>query len=171
MKYVSAANLALEKKHYEEATAYVRDALDEVQGRFGAEHEGLAIALREVALYQCTKEGGIPKGKELLHVAERIMVAAGREFPPSKGSNGGSLLLRRVEANYSDEARAAGLKGTVIVYGSIDPEGHPRFLKIEHRLGLGLDEQAIKAVQQWQFQPATKNCEPVWGEFQAEVKF
>lgn len=64
-------------------------------------------------------------------------------------------LLTRADPDYSEEARVAELEGTVIVRaaGGADPRGHPEDLRVDRSLGLGLDEQASLAVQQWRFKP------------------
>jgi TonB family protein len=47
----------------------------------------------------------------------------------------------------------------------------PRNLKVQRALGKGLDENALAAVQQWRFQPATKDGNPVAVFLTAEVSF
>jgi TonB family protein len=60
-------------------------------------------------------------------------------------------LQRKVNPEYSAEARAAGLQGSVILDIEIAPDGHTQDPRIIHSLGMGLDEKAIEAVKQWQF--------------------
>ena len=43
----------------------------------------------------------------------------------------------------------------------VGPDGKPRDIRIQRGLGMGLDQKAIEAVQQWRFQPATKDGRPV----------
>ncbi len=54
---------------------------------------------------------------------------------------------------YSDEARLAGLEGTVQVMATIAADGTPSNLYVTKPLGLGLDEKALEAVAQWRFTP------------------
>ncbi len=67
-------------------------------------------------------------------------------------------LLTRYEPEYSEEAQLAELEGTVIVTvaGGADQSGRPEELRVTQSLGLGLDEKALLAVQQWRFKPNTK---------------
>ncbi len=58
------------------------------------------------------------------------------------------------DPEYSDEARAAGLEGTVFVSADVGPDGTPFQLRVKSALGLGLDEKAIEAVSHWQFAAA-----------------
>ncbi|MBZ5631569.1 MAG: TonB family protein [Acidobacteriia bacterium] len=66
-------------------------------------------------------------------------------------------LLSRTDPEYSAEARLAELEGTVVVTGVVDESEYPRDLRVTQSLGLGLDEKAIEAVQQWRFRPDTKS--------------
>jgi TonB family protein len=68
-----------------------------------------------------------------------------------------SALLSRTDPEYSEEARLAELEGTVIVSGSAGEDGRPMDLRVTQSLGLGLDEKALEAVQQWRFKPDTKS--------------
>ncbi|MDQ6758247.1 MAG: energy transducer TonB, partial [Acidobacteriota bacterium] len=70
-------------------------------------------------------------------------------------------LLHRVEPEYSDDARAARLTGTEVLYVEIGPDGRAHNPFVVRGLGLGLDENGIDAVSQWQFQPGTKDGQPV----------
>jgi TonB family protein len=70
--------------------------------------------------------------------------------------------IQRVEPEYSDEARAAGLEGTVHVSLNIAPDGTAINEKVLSPLGLGLDEKAIECVRQWRFAlPAIQTLDPV----------
>ena len=70
-------------------------------------------------------------------------------------------LLQKVEPEYTDEARAAKLAGTVIVSVVIGIDGVAHDVQVVRGLGLGLDENSIAAVSQWRFQPGTKDSQPV----------
>jgi TonB family protein len=80
-------------------------------------------------------------------------------------------LLRKMEPEYSEAARSAKLEGTVVLYVTVQPDGSATPIRVLKSLGMGLDEKAIEAVQQWQFKPATKNGEPVAVVATIEVNF
>lgn len=61
--------------------------------------------------------------------------------------------LPGVEPRYSEEARVAGIEGTVLVTGKLGPDGLLHDLRVSRALGLGLDERALKAAAQWRFEP------------------
>ena len=71
------------------------------------------------------------------------------------------VALYKPEPEYSDDARRAHLMGEVLVQLIIDETGHTRDFKIVRSLGLGLDEEALKAVAKWRFKPAMKDGKPV----------
>lgn len=60
------------------------------------------------------------------------------------------------EAIYSEEARIAGLEGTVLLAGTIDENGRPQQMKVVNGIGLGLDEKALESIQESLFAPATQ---------------
>jgi len=53
----------------------------------------------------------------------------------------------------------------------VDAAGRPRDIKVVRGLGLGLDAQALAAVQKWRFHPALKDGKPVDVEISVEVEF
>lgn len=71
------------------------------------------------------------------------------------------VALYKPEPEYSDEARRARLSGEVLVQLIIDENGRTRDFKVVRSLGLGLDEEALKAVKKWRFKPAMKDGKPV----------
>ncbi len=70
-------------------------------------------------------------------------------------------LVRKVEPEYTQEARTAKLQGTVQLLVTIREDGSPTDFQVTQGLGLGLDQKAIDAVRQWQFKPGTKEGIPV----------
>lgn len=72
---------------------------------------------------------------------------------------------------YSPEARAAKYQGTVVLWAIIDADGHPRNLRVQQSLGMGLDEKAVEAVRMWRFHPATKDGHAVAVDIEVEVNF
>ncbi len=64
-------------------------------------------------------------------------------------------LRAKVNPQYSPEARAAGLQGTVLLSLDVKPDGAAENVRIRRGLGLGLDEEALKAVKQWRYEPTS----------------
>lgn len=85
--------------------------------------------------------------------------------------SGPARLHRKVEPEYSEEARQAQLEGTVLLKAMVGADGKASDLQVLRGLGLGLDEKAVAAVSAWQFDPATKHGEAVDSTVQIEVNF
>ena len=81
------------------------------------------------------------------------------------------LVLSAVDPEYTDEARRAKFTGIVVVALVVDPSGMPQRVHVIRRLGMGLDEKAIQAVQQYRFKPAEYQGRPVPVEVNIEVNF
>jgi TonB family protein len=81
------------------------------------------------------------------------------------------ILVKKVEPEYSEEARKAKFQGTVVLSIIVDEAGMPRQIRVARALGLGLDEKAIEAVQKWRFRPAYKDGKPVAVYATVEVNF
>jgi TonB family protein len=80
-------------------------------------------------------------------------------------------LLSRTEPEYSMEAQKARQQGTVVLMIIVDEQGLPQDVRVIRRLGFGLDEKAVEAVQRWRFRPAMKDGRPVKVEATIEVNF
>lgn len=74
------------------------------------------------------------------------------------GVNGVSLpsCIYCPTPEYTDKARAAKLNGSVVVQAVVTADGRAENISVVkgHELGLGLDENAIRAVAEWRFKPA-----------------
>jgi TonB family protein len=70
-------------------------------------------------------------------------------------------LLREVKAGYTDDARRRGIEGEVVLEIVIRRDGSVGDVKVRRGLDRGLDQQAIAAVRQWRFAPATRRGAPV----------
>jgi TonB family protein len=81
------------------------------------------------------------------------------------------VLEKTSEPQYTDQARAAKLEGTVgltIVVGT-DQRAHD--IKITKSLDPGLDRNAIESIMTWRFQPGTKNGKPVAVQARIDVNY
>jgi TonB family protein len=80
-------------------------------------------------------------------------------------------IVRRVQPSYTQEARLARVQGIVLVEFVVDEDGRAEDIAVLSGLGRGLDEQAIRAVSQWEFRPGTKEGQPVKVEMTEEIVF
>lgn len=81
------------------------------------------------------------------------------------------IVLKKVDPQYSEEARKAKVAGDVLLSVVIGIDGKAHAITVTKSLGMGLDEKAIEAVQQWTFRPATRDGQPVPVSATIEVTF
>jgi TonB family protein len=62
---------------------------------------------------------------------------------------------------YTELARRARVTGVVIVEAIVDEQGNVTNMRVLKGLPMGLDRQAVEAVQTWKFKPATLSGKPV----------
>ena len=80
-------------------------------------------------------------------------------------------LTHGPDPQYSEEARHAGYQGTVVLWLVVDATGLPQNIRVQRALGMGLDEEAVKAVKRWRFKPAMRDGKPVPVMINVEVNF
>jgi TonB family protein len=91
-----------------------------------------------------------------------VVQMTARPAPDPVGNFGISpaVVFRGTDPSYTEEARTAGLQGTVQVSFMIGEDGVPQDLRVISPLGRGLDEKAMESVSQWRFQPVVLNGRP-----------
>ena len=94
----------------------------------------------------------------------------GNAYKPGGGVSAPSVL-RKVEPEYSEEARQAKFQGTVILSVVVDERGNARDIRVLQPLGLGLDQKAVEAVEKWKFRAGMKDGRPVAVQAIIEVNF
>ena len=75
------------------------------------------------------------------------------------------------DPDYSEAARRDKFKGSNVLGLIVGPDGRPRDIWIVRGSGEGLDEKSIEAVEQWRFEPPTKDGEPVAVFLNVETTF
>ena len=81
------------------------------------------------------------------------------------------IAIYTPDPEFSEEARKAKFSGNVVVSLIVDKDGKPRNVHVLRGVGMGLDEKAVEAVQQYKFKPALKNGTPVAVYLNVEVNF
>jgi len=91
------------------------------------------------------------------------------------GKDGVSLprVISRVDPEYPTAAMTAKIEGIVILKIVIQPDGHADHITVTKSLDnrYGLDDEAVKATEQWLFEPARKDGNPVAVWAQVELEF
>ena|SRR5215472_9301141 len=99
-------------------------------------------------------------------------------FEPSEKSAvhvGGSVkpptLIHTYNPTFTDLANTQKFTGNVKLYLWFDSDGKVSHVSVAKPAGLGLDEAAIAAVKQYQFEPATQNGNAVTVDLYLDVSF
>ena len=79
-------------------------------------------------------------------------------------------LIKQVDPIYPEEARKAGVEGTVIFEATTDIYGRIQGYKVLKSIPL-LDQAAIDALKQWVYEPAILNGKPISVSFMVTVRF
>lgn len=101
-------------------------------------------------------ENFTPEEKSAMHVGGEVK-------PPT--------LIRTYNPAFTDLANAQKFTGNVKLYLWFDSDGKVSHVSVAQPAGLGLDEAAIAAVQQYQFEPATLNGNAVTVDLYLDVSF
>ena len=80
-------------------------------------------------------------------------------------------VLQKTDPAYTDEANAAKIEGTVLLSAVIGQDGVARDIAVVRSLNPGLDNNAVNALQNWKFQPGTKDGSAVSVKATIEVNF
>jgi protein TonB len=81
------------------------------------------------------------------------------------------MLVKKVQPEYPALAKAAKVQGDVVLIAVIDTQGVLRATSILKPLGMGMEESAMEAVNQWRYRPYTVNGEPVEVETLITVRY
>lgn len=80
-------------------------------------------------------------------------------------------LIHSVQPEFTDEARQAKYTGVVEIQLIVDSYGNPQNIQVVKHLGMGLDQKAVEAVQQYKFHPAMYQGHPVPVRLVVDVDF
>jgi TonB family protein len=81
-------------------------------------------------------------------------IAKSGPFRPGEDGVGFPTCVHCPDPAPSEEARAAGVVGTVSLRIIVETDGRAADIQVVKGLGYGLDELAVRAVQAWRFKPA-----------------
>jgi TonB family protein len=124
-----------------------RSAIPVLDALYGPHNLAIETALQNCAIWEGTPR---PAGVQQFH-----------GFEPSEPGLTRPKLLSKVEPAFSEQARQARYDGTVLLKILVSAQGTVDQVSVVDPLGLGLDEEAIKAVKQWKFKPGFKDGTPV----------
>ena len=131
-----------------------------ISGTLSNESGGLTVTVKAFGVKSSEQ---ISKLETSVPLSDDLMALIGNReedefaFLAKSGKNGYSnpICIRCTPAHFSAEATTRKFTGTVLLEATIDEEGKVKDIRITKGLPFGLTEQAIKAVQEWRFKPAT----------------
>jgi periplasmic protein TonB len=119
--------------------------------------EDIEIGSTEID-FQAQIEAPPPPPKETKHIEEEpTYFVAVEEMPEPIGG----IAAIQSKIVYPEIAKRAGVEGRVHVLAFVDENGNVTKAQILKGLGAGLDEAAVKAVQQTKFKPGKQRGKPV----------
>lgn len=80
-------------------------------------------------------------------------------------------VIHTVPVEYTPEARAAKIQGAVVVRLMVNQQGLPENVRVVRGLDPGLDRNAIASVNQYRFEPAMQDGQPVEKAVSIEVQY
>ncbi len=93
-----------------------------------------------------------------------------RVYKPGDGVTA-PVLVKDVKPQYTSDAKDAKIQGTVVLECVVKTDGTVGEIKVTRALEPGLDEEAVKALRQWRFEPGTKDGKPVPVRITLEMTF
>ena len=93
-----------------------------------------------------------------------------RVYKPGEGVTA-PVLVKEVKPRYTSDAKDAKIQGVVTLECVVNADGSISDVEVTKSLEAGLDEEAIKAVKQWRFEPGKKDGKPVPVRITLEMTF
>jgi TonB family protein len=159
-----------------EADSLYRGALAAAEPDSAAQATALDFYAQYLNTYDRAGEAGVLQIRaKAIHMARATalspVLASWSQAVRVGGGVTAPSLLYKLEPEYSEEARAAKLQGTVLLKIVVDTDGMAKDIQVLKSQGLGLDEQAVIAVTHWKFKPGMKDGAPVPVQAQIEINF
>jgi len=140
--------------------------------------KGLGFGLDEVALaavqeweFSPATQNGIPVSvvaeidvQFSLRIANALRRGPGKIVTPP-------TVRSRVEPQYTEEARAARLNGTVVLEAVVETDGTVDVVRVVRGLPYGLTDSAINTIKQWKFRPGNKDGHDVDMVLNIDINF
>jgi TonB family protein len=150
------------------------DILDRAGSAVTESDTALALELEALALTDIGQRAldATPLKERALKVRNGI-IRPSVTGPVSKLGNGiqGPQIIFKREPGYNNLARMLKVQGTVVLQLVITSDGTPYAFQLLRSLGFGLDEEAVRVVQEWRFRPATKDGNAIAVYVNIEVNF
>jgi TonB family protein len=117
---------------------------------------GSSAAASAPSSINSTQQSAIQNDAKLMHVGGAVK-------PPR--------LIHSVDPTFNNVARGLLYSGKVLIQFEVTQDGKVTNMSLVQPLGMGLDESALTAVQQYIFSPATMDGKPVSVEINVQINF
>lgn len=161
---------------YDCATKRVRDlSLERPEKNKKAQYDQISTEDQNVSIEM--QLGSNSDEKSVLELMDKLF----RQSDPVLGPDGeirsaglgtsAPVMVHTPDPAYSEEARAAGYEGTVVLSVVVGVDGLVHNARVVQALGKGLDKKAIEALKKWRFKPGTMCGSPVPVQVDVEITF
>ncbi len=106
-----------------------------------------------------------------LHAPIPLQGAGAQQIYHVGGDVSAPQLIFAPNPEFTEEAKRVKYQGACVITTIVDAEGNPQRVQIVRHLGMGLDQKAVDAVEQYKFEPAMLHGKPVAVEVNIEVNF
>lgn len=138
----------------------------------------LMVVLAPLAGATAQAQGGkvsaqIPDPVALARKAQQarlVTFAQGAATPATPGVSA-PTLVSQVHPKYTPAAMKAGIQGRVVLFAVVGEDGQVKRSLVDSPLDPDLDQQALDALAQWRFRPATRDGRPVEVAVAVEMEF
>jgi TonB family protein len=96
-------------------------------------------------------------------VTETVYNVGGDVKPPR--------VVHRVMPEFTEKSREQHIEGSVVLVTVVTSKGEAHQIRVQKSLDKELDQKAIEALRQWQFQPGEKDNKPVATRVSIEIRF
>ena len=102
-----------------------------------------------------------------------VLSTIGAQLSAQRAGVTSPVLVKDVKPQYTQAAREARIQGNVTLDAIVLADGTVGEVTVTKSLDkeYGLDDQAVKAMKQWEFKPGTKDGKPVAVRVSVEMSF
>lgn len=107
--------------------------------------------------------------KEFLQL--QVPIAPAPNCPKPELPPGHARATYAPDPEYTEEARKAKIQGSVVLKLVVEPDGTTHDITVVKAIGHGLDENAVKTIRTWKWEPALENGKPKASEVTVTMTF
>jgi TonB family protein len=160
----NAANVLLQRNRFSEAIPMLESALK--LATTPEQTASIESTLKSARQYQAARSQQQQQKRQFARSASKP-----GEKPDTNSRYTPPHPIHTEEPVFPEKAREAHRQGICVVRVIVGTDGVPRDAKVVQALGMGLDEEALKAVRRWRFEPARRYGTPVLAPFFVSLKF